>query len=232
MIDIEINGENILDILDLELMEKSIQPPTKKIVKQTVPFMNGSLDFSSLGGEITYEDRKVTCKFAFGTKNSKLLHARYTRLLDKLLTTNDLTITFSEIYGYYFKGRVENTPSFEELMTFGTLTIEFVCYPFKVSVINEGHDNWDLFNFELDRKQDVKFSVVGSTVVTLYNLSSCKVNPTVSCTAAMQVTLNGTTFNFSPTVSSDRKFLFSKGVNELTISGTGDIEFIWRKEVL
>ena len=53
----------------LKIISREFNPPSKKKVKETLPYMNGSYDFSSLYGDNVYEERTVKYVFDFRYKN-------------------------------------------------------------------------------------------------------------------------------------------------------------------
>ena len=108
----------------------------------------------------------------------------------------------------------------------------FDCYPFRISEYYEGHDIWDIFNFELDYAQQTSFTITNSTDIILYNPSAISITPTVICTSDMTIQMNDTTYKFVAGTTKDYRFKLAKGENHMTITGQGDIEFKFRKEVL
>ena len=226
-----INGINSSKEFGVELMEKSIQPPSSNRIIEKVPYMNGEYDFSNLYNELTFGERKVTCKYAIPTADTEMLNIKYSQLLDAIMKY-ELILEFDDIKGYYFKGKIDNTPNFEELSVFGTLTVVYSCYPFKISTLQDGHDIWDEFNFELDIAQDTKFEIENIKNIQLYNNGAIGINPIVVCSNDMEIIKGTTTFKFKAGESKSWSFKLDKGLNNLTIKGTGTIEFKWSKEVL
>ena len=63
------------------------------------------------------------------------------------------------IPGYYFIAECEDSIKFSEGYIDCEVTAVFAAYPFKISTLQDGHDIWDEFNFELDMVQDTKFDI-------------------------------------------------------------------------
>ena len=80
--------------------------------------------------------------------------------------------------------------------------------------------------------QDTKFIVDGTKNINLYNNSSIGINPTVVCSGDMEIVKGNTSYKFKSGESKSWSFKLDKGLNDLTIKGTGTIEFKWSKEVL
>ena len=114
----------------------------------------------------------------------------------------------------------------------GHETVTFNAYPFKISTLQDGHDIWDDFNFELDMVQDTIFEVNGTKDIILYNNGAIGINPTVICSNDIGVTKGNSIYKFKQGEAKTWAFKLDKGLNTLTIKGTGTIEFKWCKEVL
>ena len=48
----KINDVDIEELLNIKLMERSIQPPKPIVIKQSAPFLRGSYNFSKMDGYI------------------------------------------------------------------------------------------------------------------------------------------------------------------------------------
>ena len=231
MIQLIFNGKKSYTDFIIELESFSIQPASKKKIKTSAPFMNGSYDFSTVGssGQIIYGERIIKASFNLKEKNRSLLYMKYSKVLEWLLGTGQSKLIFTDMPDYYFMAEVENAPNFEEVIKRGgKLEVEFIAQPFKFGVNFEGSDIWDTFNFEEDVMQDVEFDVVTTETVNIYNPGRL-VMPIISCSAAMSITFNSKTYNL---VVGDNRFYDLKllnGENSIVINGTGHISFIFRK---
>lgn len=218
----------------LIMIDRTIETPSKNKIKVNIPYTNGYYDFSNLYGEATYEERKLTYKFRLKGSNIKSVNNKYTNIL-KWLTDGKQEPLFDDLFkGYYFLAECEGDVNFKELDTnkkFATIEVTFNAYPFKISTMQDGHDTWDDFNFELDMVQDTKFIVNGTQSVKLYNNGSIAINPTIVCSSDMQIKKGSNIYNFKQGTSKSI-FKLDKGLNDLIIIGNGTIEFKWYKELL
>lgn len=212
---------------------KSIQSPSKKKIKESVPFMNGSYDFSTVGsgGEITYNEREITIILGLPAYNKEQLQTLYSKVLEWLVDIGQNRLIFDDIMDYYYMAEVENTSTLEQVMSFGQMTVTFVAEPFKKSVEYVGSDIWDVFNFEEDYFQSVDFNVQEYKEVKIYNPGRAAV-PIIECNANMTVTLNDYTAELIDGVNEYWSFRLQPGTNHISIEGTGHIKFIFRKERL
>lgn len=236
MTQITFNNKNSYIDFGVTIESIDIQPPSKKKIKDSVPYMNGSYDFSTIGtgGEIVYNEREIKIRFNLVTRNKLSLYLKYSKVLEWLLGTGQQKLIFNFMTGYYFLAEVESATSFEEvLQRAGRLEVSFVCEPFKYGTDLAGELLWDNIDFELpDYIQNTLFTISGSQTVTLYNPSSHSIIPKIVCNANMSCTANGYTANFTTTKNTDWGFKLKPGANNIQINGTGNINFEYRKEVL
>lgn len=231
MIGISFKNKHSYIDFGLTIKSKSINPPKKIKTKETVPFMNGSYDFSNLYGEQTYEERELGYVFNLICETKLELNTEKIKVLDWLLNSFKGALKDDTIPGLYFNAECENI-DFKESGRYAEITATFIAYPFKIGLHDEGNIPWDDFNFELDYMQDTKFDVSVSKSIEIINSGSRKITPTVVCTDEFDVIKNGITYKFNAGTTKDWRFNLDIGLNNLTLNGSGNIEFIFRKEVL
>lgn len=215
----------------LTIKSKKIGSPKKKKIKEEIPFMNGSYDYSLLYGEQTYSERSLEYTFNLNASNKIAMNVKKTQVLEWLNNGVKEALYDDAIPGFYFMAEVEDD-DFSEDGKFGELTVKFTAYPFMIAKNYEGSDIWDDFNFELDYAQDTKFAVEGEKEIEIYNLGTNRATPTVKSNSNFDVIQGNITYKFTAGITTDWRFMFEKGLNKLTLKGTGTIEFIFRKEVL
>jgi predicted phage tail component-like protein len=212
---------------------KSIQPPPKKKIKESVPFMNGSYDFSTVltNGEMIYEERQISIELGLPADSKEKLQMLYSETLEWLTDVGKSQLIFDDISDYYFMAEVVDAGSFEQTMEFGKLTVTFVADPFKSSIDYVGADVWDTFNFEEDEAQETEFDVMESGTITIYNPGR-SVSPTINCSNSMSITIKGYTANLIAGDNKNWAIILGTGTNVIDINGSGHIKFIFRKEKL
>lgn len=216
---------------NLTLASKNISIPKKKKIKETVPFMNGSYDFSLLYGEQTYEERELSYTFNLISDNKFKLNTLKIKILEWLNEGIQEPLYDDAIQGFYFLAECESIDINEKFKDI-QITAKFTAYPFKISKLQDSHDIWDEFNFELDMVQDTSFKIDVIKSIQLYNNGSVSTNPIVTCSEDMEIIKGNTTFKFKSGETKSWSFKLDKGLNNLTIKGIGTIEFKWYKEVL
>lgn len=229
----EFNGKKLYDDYDFILTHVDVGYPDLNRVTQTVPFFNGTYDFTDLYGYATWSERILTVRVRH--KDDPLSRVRrnacYDNLSFWLLSQTNSKLAFDHIRGY-FTGRVTKFSSKEAYEHLGYIEIEFTCHPFRTFDYYEGNPYWDPFCFETDILQDTKFDVNGTKEVNIYNLSATSVIPKVICDTDMTVVKGNVTYNFKKGESEDYRFMFNPHENKFTIKGNGTIEFLFRKMVI
>ena len=232
MNEIIFNGKSSYKDLGVIVTYFKPQPPEPKIIKQDVPFMHGSYDFSKLYGEVFYNERIINCKVKFKVRDERILLGKYSEVMEWLLGSNNSKLIYTGEPHMYYIASVTKAPTWDNFLKIGSLDIEFTAYPFKFREYNEGSIPWDDFNFELDYMQETKFDVSGSKFVNIINPSSKNINPIVICSSEFNVIKDSTTYKFNGGTTKDWIFTLDKGENNLILNGNGSIEFVFRKEVL
>lgn len=225
------NNKHSFNDFGITIKSKKIGNPKKNKIKEEVPFMNGSYDFSILYWEQTYSERTLEYTFNLNSKNKIEMNIRKMKVLEWLNDGGKQPLYDDTIPGFYFIAEVEDN-DFREEGSNGELTVKFSAYPYKIASVNEGHDIWDEFNFELDYAQDTKFNVENQKRIDIYNLGSSRITPTVKTTSTFDVIKGDITYKFNPGVTTDWRFILEKGLNTMVIRGGGSIEFIFKREVL
>ncbi len=225
------NNKHSFDDFGLWIVNKEIGIPNKKRITTSIPYMNGKYDFSNLYGESVFEERTLKYVFEMVEDTKELLNIKKIIAINWLSSDGKEYIYDDTLPGFKFYAECIKT-TFSENGTIGKLTVEFTAYPFKISKYNEGNIPWDDFNFELDYLQETKFNVSGSKAINIINSGSKRISPTIICSSNFDIVKNDITYKFNSGTTKDWRFTLDKGDNNLILKGTGNIEFIFRKEVL
>ena len=229
---VKINGKHNKEF-GIAMESASIGFPAKKKIKETVPFMNGYYDFSTIGsnGEIMYEEREIDITFGIPAQSKEELQFMYSNILEWSVDISKSQLIFDSMPDYYFEGEVTDSSTLEETMAYGKLQLKFTCEPFKKSALYVGNGLWDPFNFEEDYLEDSSFIISGSGTVGIHNPGR-SVRPIINCSAPATMTHNGKTYNLVKGDNNIYGFYFTTGLNEMTIKTNGTIGFKFRKEKL
>lgn len=231
------NGKHSLNDIGVSMEYKKILPPPKKKLKSDVPYMNGMYDFSTVGSmnEQVFGQRIIEIKLNLFAKNKtkEQLQNLYDEVCDWLMDCNKSQLIFDDKLGFYFLAEVEAVTSFDETCYWGYMVFNFTCDPFKYGVDLYGELQWDNIDFNLpDYIESTAFIVAGSKTITIYVPGNRVITPCIICGSVMSCTLNNYTAQFSTVVTTNWDFRLQPGANIIAITGNGNIEFNFRKEVL
>ena len=229
---ITIDNKHSFKDFGLKIFQRDIHSPSKKKIKATVPYMNGSYDFSELYGEQIYEERTLIYQFDLRYANKIEYMVKKIKILEWLTNNTKAKLYDDLIPGYYFIVDCSDSVVFDEYHNGVNITVTFTAYPFKIHTLQEGHDIWDEFNFELDITQFVKFTVNGYREIDLYNNGSVPARPVIICDADISIIKDNIKYNFKSGENENWSFRLNKGSNKMKVHGIGTVEFKWFKEVL
>jgi len=223
------NKHNYRD-MGVVMHSKSIQSPSKKMIKDSVPFMNGTYDFSTIGsaGEITYNERTIEVVLGLNAINKERLQVMYSDILEWLVNNGRSKLVFDVIKDYYYMAEVESTSTFKEVIEFGLLTITFVAQPFKTGVDYATNNLWDYFNFEEDYLQDSDYDIISNKVITIYN-PRMLTTPIINCSSNMVLLYNSITYSLFVGDNKSYGLKLQNGSNILDFTGNGHVKISFRK---
>lgn len=138
----------------------------------------------------------------------------------------------SLIPGYYFLAEIQNAPTLSDLDTYGELTVQFTCYPYKIGNSIEGLDLWDDFDFDNDVFQQVDFEIPKVKDAFLYNVSIHSISPKIIVDGGVVLGFKNESFTLKTGTYDDIGVVLEVGRNDFSLSGKGDIKFEFRKELL
>lgn len=229
-----INGKHINEEFPLlELVDRSTPHPEEILMKDSVMGMQGDRDFAiPLFGERIYKNRPLEYTF----KGHEYNNAH--KLFDKRMLENWLlTGTYTPLYDdnepmYYYMARcvgvVLNSDSGNSESLY---TLTFDAYPFKIKEAKEGSPYWDDYDIS-DYYQESKHTINGSKTIQFMNTGSKGVAPKIVASAPFTITKGNQSLTVGAGTSENKLFRFEMGMNTMTVTGNGTIEFIFHKELI
>lgn len=201
--------------LNLILSEVEITPAVPKTNYVDIPGADGALDLTEANGEVKYSDR--THKFTLTMNPADDLseaawEAKKTEVSNRL-NGRACRITLDKDPDYYWQGRcaVDSYTSNKRLRQF---VVSARVRPYKYKQTET------VATFDLTETEQT---------VSLQN-SRRSVCPVITCTDDNTVIVfNGNTFNFGVGSHKDLKIRFTEGINQVTISGTGQVTFTYKE---
>lgn len=233
-------GKNSWTDFGLYLIDKKITFPSKNKVTILPVYSNDLIDLSMLYDEQVYSDRTIQMTFLAlqrDTVSKAATYLAWTKIINWLMPPAGRQVLVDDTMpDYYYLGEVIEAPTWDDFLFNGKFTVTWTCYPFRIHRLFEGNDVWDTFNFELDVSQTVQYDIVGSRKVTLLNTGSAPIQPSIIADSPMMVSMSRIGIQVSAGQTDSDNLLqpltLQVGVNLLTITGQGHIEFRWHKEVI
>lgn len=109
-------------------------PPEKKSARETVPYMNGFYDFSALGGEVCWGERRVEYDFDIIGDSPQQVEYMRAAVEGWLCNVHDAEILDDTMPEYHYVGSCDGvTVDDDETGLKVTLKASFVCQPFRVA---------------------------------------------------------------------------------------------------
>lgn len=228
-----IDGVDIYKKWNIKVKSRNLGKPAKKKVLETVAHSSKVLDFSSLYGGTNYEERQLSYVLNIqGTKPDRMTtQFLETEFNNFIMSKSQIKLVDEMFPDYYFLAEVRQGTDFSPLFNFGELTVTLDAYAFRIKQAKEGSPYWDDYSI-LDYYQEVDFTVNGTKTIDLINTGTNEVTPTIKSTAPMTLSLRGTTISISSGTTKTEDFKLPEGNNKITITGNGDIEFEFHKELI
>lgn len=126
------------------------KPPKKKSIRETIPFFNGSYDFSAINGEVYWEDRVIECIFEMLADTPEELEEKKAAFSNWVMNVTEQHIHSPFIPDYHFVGTFDEMDyEDDDGLDKTTATVTFLAYPYKVANVPkkyEYHTEWQDIN--------------------------------------------------------------------------------------
>lgn len=214
--------KNSYDDFGLILTDKDIGFPEPKLETVDVVGTDGVIDLSEvLNDDIKYKNRKL--QFSFTILKGQKYWASTIAEVANYLHGKKLKIQMDFDPAYYYTGRC-SINSFKTSKRLGTIVIDCDCDPYRLDVNGNGEKwLWDTFSFQNGFIRVNAVTVAGSLDVNLLNQRKI-VSPTFTCSSAMTVTFNGTTYNLPKGKTTVYGIRLQYGTNYVTFRGNGTVK--------
>lgn len=225
----EFNSSNF----DLYLVERDAPTPKEKEILQDVPFMQGSHDFSMMLGERIFNDRTITYEFVAFKKKYPERKILENKIKDVLMSTgyNPLFDTHDADGFWWVKCesvKVKDDHEYNKLR----VVLDFTGYPYFKMRTNYFDDVWDTFNFDYDVACFSKYQVKTKQVIEFINIGSTSLSPVIHSTKKCEILINGEKYEIKEGFNTNYFMKFKRGKNIIVVTGTTDITFYGRMEIM
>ncbi|WP_373845047.1 distal tail protein Dit [Clostridium sp.] len=238
MYGITFNGKHSLRDFGLYAENKTINAPSKKKITDSVPFMHGVYDFSTVGsnGEQVFDLRTVTVTLRIIAYSVEELHTVYRQALEWLMDDGEHELVFDFMPDFYFMAEVQDAPDWDKFLRYGLLSVDFICRPFKYSTSYMGDDIWDTFNFLTDYTQYTNtFKIDTLQVINICN-NGRLITPVINVDIPMKLSIENSLKTYTLNVGDNKiwDLKLKNGTNFLMfevitarVIGTAKIIFRW-----
>lgn len=227
---LEFNNRSSLDF-NLGIVSVKLGSPKPNLITETIPYSNGSIDFSTIatGGIQTYSDRTISVDFNYLEDTKASMYKVYSKITSWLLGASKGTLTFNYIDGI-FTGKCTQISDLQTFVRGAKFTVTFTCNPL-VDCGQYGDYIWNTFNFLIDIADMPVHTVSTGDIITIF-IDGVTVNPTINATDVATIELNNKQYNL---VVGDNKIFgltLQNGQNNINIISASNVTltFNFRKE--
>lgn len=213
------------------LTERTAPTPEEQEITESVPYRQGSYDFSMIGNERFFNNREITYKLLYIGEEYRNRKGFEQELKRQLMPCNwgKLTDTHEPTYYWWAKCKsveVDDNSDKEALEA----SIVFTTYPYAYTNHNEGADYWDDVFFPHWIWQPVKFNVNGSQDVNVKNIGSRPVLSSFVVTGDVKAKGSFGEVSLNDSNYKQTQVVLDIGDNQINLSGSGTIEFVFKRE--
>lgn len=208
---ISINGRHSFRDYGLCIKEKKIGLPGKRIIRDSVPYMNGSYDFTTLGGAATWEDREISYTFDILADNEQAMNRQRDSIINWLMNIHDADIFDDAMPDWHFHGSYSggDISDEEELSEF---TASFICHPFRIA--------------------ETETAIRLKTGESVIEYGGQAVAAFISGSANGSITFNGITQSFLANTRTELSALLEHGTNTITLTTSGNVTLFYTEEII
>lgn len=205
----------------LILTSKTVNLPDLKTETQDVPGMDGELDLTdAITDDVKFKNRKLSFTFTVidPVKQFFIVLSEVTNFLHG----KRLRVVMDDDKNFYYEGRC-NVNQFKTDKRTATIIIDCDVKPFKTEINSAGEPwIWDTFSFVDGIIYVNEVKVSGSATINLINRRKI-VSPTFTCTSAMTVSFNSSTYSIPKGTTTALDIRLQEGDNYVTFIGTGTV---------
>lgn len=216
------------------LQNREAPTPDEREVVETIPYLQGELDFSAILGERVFEPREITYEFKLPNKEYSDRKIAERTIKSRITTKTVRQLHDSHDSRYYWLGKVKSVKvSDNPIKKHLVATIVFKCYPFAFHEDSFFDDVWDTFDFGNDFSTWTKWEVSDGMKIYFINAGDVSVNPTTICSDPIRiVSSDGHSFSLPKGESNDFSLILSPGITYFTVYGKGTISIHFNMEVM
>ena len=229
---LEFNNHSSMDF-GLGIVSVKLGSPKPNLITETIPYLNGSIDFSTVatGGIQTYGDRTISVDFNYLEDTKEDMYKAYNKISSWLLTANKGALKFNYIDGI-FTGKCTQISDLQTFVRGAKFTATFTCNPL-LDCGEYGDYIWDTFNFNKD-EAELSSLVVNAGETFTIPINGVDVNPIITASSPINIEVNNKQYSL---VQGDNKIFglnLVNGENKIKILSGGNVTLSlnFRKEYI
>ena len=229
---LEFNNRSSADF-GLGIVSVKLGSPKPNLITETIPYLNGSIDFSTVatGGIQTYGDRTISVDFNYLEDTKEDMYKAYNKISSWLLTANKGALKFNYIDGI-FTGKCTQISDLQTFVRGAKFTATFTCNPL-LDCGAYGSYIWDTFNFNKDIAELSSLVVNAGETFTI-PINGVDVNPIITASSPINIEVNNKQYSL---VQGDNKIFglnLVNGENKIKILSGGNVTLSlnFRKEYI
>ena len=204
-----IGDKGSFDGFEASLASRTIGMPSKKSIKETVPFSNVTYDFSKINGEVYWEERELEYVFEIIAPTPERLEELKAAFSNWVMNVFQEEIHDPFIPDHHFIGTFEDIEyDDEEGLDKTTATVTFTAYPYKIANIQKVYE--------------VECPVAVSPSVVIVNESSHPIVPTIKAETDIILNVDGEHFEIAAGEVTNEDLRFPAGAVSVSITNTSN----------
>lgn len=204
---VRIGDKYSYDDYEASMKSREVSQPEKKSIKDTVAFSNQIYDFSTINGEIYWEERALEYVFEITADTPEELEDKKRDFLAWIMFIHEANLYDPFIVDYHFIATYDSIDVDDTEIEKSTIKVKFTAYPYLIS------------NAETTYTIAIPTGETRTSIIV--NDSAHKVIPTLSTTAAINIKMGNTSYSLSSGITSDEQFELDPGSSTLTITNSG-----------
>lgn len=188
--------------------ERTIGMPTKKSIKDSVPFSNITYDFSMINGEQYWEERPLEYIFEMDADSPEDLERlkKYFKTWIANVYQEELSDPF--IKDYHFVATYEDSSFDDSEFEKSTISVTFKAYPYMIK------NDETVYAHALDPGE--------KATLTVTNDSAHRLCPKITSETSFTLTMDGIDYSGSAGTIADSDLMFERGETEVMLENTGE----------
>lgn len=213
---LRIGNKYSYDDFSASVRDRKISAPTKKKIKETVPFSNITYDFSAINGEIYWEERTLEYTLEMDARTAEELEKLKVDFKSWVMNIVNEKLYDPFITDYHFLATFDGIDFDDSEFEKTTISLKFTAYPYMIA----------------NTKRRYSYAITkAEQTITVKNNSAHKIAPTFISSVPASIEFGNIVYSMDAAEITDESIKLEKGENVLKIkststNGTFTVEFV------